>query len=80
MRSSHNSSCSNHEIRPNLQIQMMNTVRTTKTLSHCNCQLETYEDGQFLLCRYVKEWLIQIEARTDQSVVYSQSLRLYERI
>ena len=55
-------------------------MRTTKTLSHCNCQLETYENGQFLLCRYAKEWLYHIEARTDQSIEYEQSLKLYERV
>ena len=39
-------------------------VRKTKTLSHCNCQLDSF-DGQFLLCRYAKEWLACIEHRTD---------------
>lgn len=39
-------------------------VRKTKTLSHCNCQLDNF-DGQFLLCRYAKQWVRLIEDRTD---------------
>ena len=41
----------------------------TKTLSHCNCQLVSYE-GQYLLCRHAMQWLALIENRTDQEVSY----------
>ena len=50
--------------------------RKTKTLSHCNCQLVSY-DSQFLLCSYAKQWLSLIEQRTDQEVNYQQSSNLY---
>jgi hypothetical protein len=54
-------------------------VRKTQTLSHCNCQLDSY-DGQFLLCRYAKLWLEYIEHKTDLPVSYLQSVTLYERV
>ena len=55
------------------------TVRKTRTLSNCNCQLDSY-DGQFLLCRYAKQWLESIEEKTDLQVNYQQSAALYERV
>ena len=44
-------------------------VRKTKTLSHCSCQMVSFE-GQFLLCRYAKDWLSAIEAKTDLDINY----------
>lgn len=61
------------------QQSMSSSVRKTKTLSNCNCQLDSY-DGQFLLCRYAKQWLDYIEHKTDLPVNYAQSVILYERV
>ena len=38
-------------------------VRKTKTLSNCNCQLDSFA-GQFLLCKYAKAWITAIETFT----------------
>jgi len=42
--------------------------------------MEDYDNGQFLLCVYARQWLEFVEQKTDVPVNYQQSQVVYERV